>query len=592
MNELGTSDPRRIGRYRLLGRLGHGGMGTVYLGVDEDGRQAAVKVINPGLAEHDTFRRRFAREAEAAKRVRRFCTAPLIESGYEGDRLYVVTEYVEGPTLLEAIQERGPLSGASLEALAVGVATALIAIHEAGIVHRDLKASNVLLSPVGPRVIDFGIARALDDVGALTGSGELIGTPHYIAPEILGGEPAAPASDVFSWGCLIAMAGTGRTPFERGTLPATINQILHGEPSLDGLEPAIRDLVVPALAKDPAARPTARQLLAALVGDATSPAARPESLGVLDASPGASTAPASEPATIQAPVDASRGPGRAGHDIPPYTPSLGGSPYTLPLDGPPHPAPPEPAAAPVTPDTLPSGARRRPSGRVLAVGAVVAALAVSAAVVLTVRLGGGQPGAGVTATGTPLFQDDFLERRGWDGWTFDPAGGGIRGHDITRGVYTMQAARNYPVNVSLAPTDNLQDAMIGVTAVLRDGSTPDGEFGLLCRHDEDVPNGYMFLLRLDGQVRLFKVSQGARTALGSPGKIAAPEVGRAMKLQAACAGSRLTMWVDGEKVVETTDQQVFTGGQKSGTGLIVETSESADGTIRVEFDDYSVHRPQ
>ncbi|GAA4062324.1 serine/threonine-protein kinase [Nonomuraea soli] len=586
MNELGTSDPRRIGRYRLLGRLGHGGMGTVYLGVDEYGRQAAVKVINPGLAEHDTFRRRFAREAEAAKRVRRFCTAPLIESGYEGDRLYVVTEYVEGPTLLEAIQERGPLSGASLEALAVGVATALIAIHEAGIVHRDLKASNVLLSPVGPRVIDFGIARALDDVGALTGSGELIGTPHYIAPEILGGEPATPASDVFSWGCLIAMAGTGRTPFERGTLPATINQILHGEPSLDGLEPAIRELVVPALAKDPAARPTARHLLAVLVGDATTPEA-------LAAAPGAFPGPE----TVHVPGDVSWGTGDTDRDTlppgrPPYTPSTDGAPYTTPVDGPPYAVPSGPAPDAARPDTLPSRGRRRPSGRVLAVGAAVAALAVSAAVVLTVRLSGGQPGAGVAAAGTPLFQDDFLERRGWDGWAFDPAGGGIRGHDITRGVYAMQAARTYPVNVSLAPTDNLRDSMIGVTAVLRDASTPDGEFGLLCRHDEDVPNGYMFLLRLDGQVRLFKVSHGARTPLGGPARVAAPEVGRATKLQATCAGSRLTMWVDGEKVVETTDEEVFTGGQKSKAGLVVETSESADGTIRVEFDDFSLHRPQ
>ncbi|NUP83191.1 MAG: serine/threonine protein kinase, partial [Nonomuraea sp.] len=155
----------QIGRYRLLSVLGRGGMGTVHLAEDPSGQRVAVKVINPELSQHEQFRMRFRREADAAQRVRRFCTAAVIEAALDGELLYVVTEYVPGPNLEEAVRQSGPMRGSSLDALAVSVATALTAIHGAGVVHRDLKPSNVLLSPVGPRVIDFGIARALDTLG-------------------------------------------------------------------------------------------------------------------------------------------------------------------------------------------------------------------------------------------------------------------------------------------------------------------------------------------------------------------------------------------------------------------------------------------
>ncbi|WP_248960978.1 serine/threonine protein kinase [Sphaerisporangium perillae] len=269
MNNLSPGEPLQIGRYQLLGRLGRGGMGTVYLGQDDTGQRVAVKVINPEYSQHEQFRVRFRREAESARRVRRFCTAAVLDADLDGDQLYVVTEYVDGPNLHEAVQSSGPLRGSSLDALAVGVATALTAIHSAGIVHRDLKPSNVLLSPVGPRVIDFGIARALDTLSGITGTGELMGTPRYMAPEVLRGDPASPACDVFSWGCLVAFAASGRSPFGGESLPSIVYQVLNTEPALEGVEGPLRGLVVATLNKDPARRPTAQQILDQMVGRTT-----------------------------------------------------------------------------------------------------------------------------------------------------------------------------------------------------------------------------------------------------------------------------------------------------------------------------------
>jgi serine/threonine protein kinase len=263
---LRPSDPRGLGAYRIVGRIGHGGMGTVYLAESASGERAAVKVINPDLADDETFRERFRREVESARRVRRFCTAPVLDAQLDGEPLFIVTEYVDGPDLDAFVRESGPMRGSSLEHLSVGVATALTAIHGAGVVHRDLKPANVLLSSVGPRVIDFGIARALDTVSGATRTGQFIGTPAYMAPELIAGQGASPASDVFAWGCVVAYAGTGRVPFEGPTVPAVLYQISHGEPSVADLDDSLRDLVSAALAKDPAQRPSAQQLLDRLTG--------------------------------------------------------------------------------------------------------------------------------------------------------------------------------------------------------------------------------------------------------------------------------------------------------------------------------------
>ncbi|MEV0821261.1 serine/threonine-protein kinase [Nonomuraea rubra] len=255
---------RRIGPYTLVRKLGEGGMGIVYLAQDPRFSPVALKVLRPELAGREDFRRRFTREAEAARQVARFCTAPVLDAGIEGDTAYLVTEYVEGPDLTGMIETRGPMRGANLEALAVGVATALAAIHEAGVVHRDLKPSNILLSAVGPRVIDFGIARLAEPDA--TQSAAVVGTPAYMAPEQAGGGPITAASDVFSWGGVVTYAGTGRPPFGTGQVPEVLYRVAHHEPRLDGLDERLRELVEQALRKDPARRPTAQQLLDRLLG--------------------------------------------------------------------------------------------------------------------------------------------------------------------------------------------------------------------------------------------------------------------------------------------------------------------------------------
>ncbi|MEU8380070.1 serine/threonine-protein kinase, partial [Streptosporangium sp. NPDC048865] len=262
---LEPGDPTGLGPYRIAGRLGRGGMGTVYLAEGPSG-PVAVKVINAHLAADREFAARFRNEVAAARKVSRFCTAPVLDARLEGEPLWVVTEYVAGPDLARVLRDHGPLSGSNLEALAVGVATALTAIHGAGIVHRDLKPANVLLSPLGPRVIDFGIARALAAGGGQTATGHILGTPEYMAPELVSGERAGPPADVFAWGCVVVAAATGRSPFSSRTVPEALYRVVHDTPRLDEVDPALRGVVEAALAKDPAARPTARELLAGLVG--------------------------------------------------------------------------------------------------------------------------------------------------------------------------------------------------------------------------------------------------------------------------------------------------------------------------------------
>ncbi|WP_232835461.1 serine/threonine-protein kinase [Actinocorallia populi] len=264
---LTASDPRAVGEYTIVGRLGAGGMGAVYLGLAPERTPVAVKMIRDELGVDPGFRARFEREVASAKRVASFCTAAVLDHGLHEGHPYLVTEYIEGPTLLAQVLERGPLSAGTLQGFAVGVAMALNAIHGTGLVHRDLKPSNVILSVSGPRVIDFGIARAQDSTTGVTRTGQLIGTPGWIAPEQLLADRATTAVDIYTWGCLVAFAARGRHPFGAGEPIAMASRMLHGEPELDGVPEPLLDLVRAALNRDPLQRPTAQQLLMALTGD-------------------------------------------------------------------------------------------------------------------------------------------------------------------------------------------------------------------------------------------------------------------------------------------------------------------------------------
>jgi serine/threonine protein kinase len=273
MKALSGEDPRWIGDYRLLGRLGEGGMGRVYLARSGRGRTVAVKAVQDELARQPDFRRRFAQEITAARKVGGEWTAPVLDADTEAKTPWVATGYIAGPPLSEVVAEQfGPLPQESVTALASGLVRALQAIHGAGLVHRDLKPSNILLTIDGPRVIDFGIARALDSAvqsgGDLTRPGALVGSPGFMSPEQVRGRPVTPASDVFCLGAVLAYAVTGRMPF--GTADSGVHALLYRiameEPELHGLQGELRELVVGCLSKDPAGRPTVETLLQRTAG--------------------------------------------------------------------------------------------------------------------------------------------------------------------------------------------------------------------------------------------------------------------------------------------------------------------------------------
>ncbi|WP_243726273.1 serine/threonine-protein kinase, partial [Actinomadura rubrisoli] len=256
-----------IGRYRLAGRLGAGGMGEVFFGYSPGGRAVAVKVVRAELGSDAQFRRRFAREAEAARKVGGFHTAQVVDIDLDADPPWLVTAYVAGPSLAAVVAEHGALPEHSLRVLGAGLAEALEAIHAVGLVHRDLKPSNILLAADGPRVIDFGIAQALEGT-ALTVPGGSIGTPGFMAPEHIRGAGAGPPSDVFALGAVLCHAA-GVRPFGDGPAHTLLYRIVHGEPDLTGVPDGIRDLVAACLTKDPAGRPSPTEIVERLGPDGT-----------------------------------------------------------------------------------------------------------------------------------------------------------------------------------------------------------------------------------------------------------------------------------------------------------------------------------
>jgi len=266
-------DPTTIAGYRIRGRLGEGGQGTAFLGQGAGGEQVAVKLLHSHLIDDPQARERFVREVQLATSVARFCTAQILSTGLHGDRPYIVSEYVPGVSLDQSVRQDGPRTGAALERLAINTATALAAIHSAGVLHRDFKPGNILLGPDGPVVIDFGIARALDlGLGQTSRHSQVVGTPSYMAPEQLNESGVGPAADVFAWALTMVYAANGRPAFAASTLPSLFRAVLESEPDLGAVHSPLRELVAACLAKDPALRPTAEQLVRQLSGTAAAPA--------------------------------------------------------------------------------------------------------------------------------------------------------------------------------------------------------------------------------------------------------------------------------------------------------------------------------
>jgi eukaryotic-like serine/threonine-protein kinase len=370
---LKPGDPARLGSYTLTARLGEGGQGVVYLGESASGDPVAVKLLRADLDNEDAARARFLRELEAVKRVARFCTAQVLDADVEGDRPYIVSEYVPGPSLYQLVSTDAPRAGADLERLAIGTVTALVAIHQAGIVHRDFKPQNVIIGPDGPRVIDFGIARALD--GAATMTNSAIGTPAYMAPEQLTGNDITPAADLFSWASTMVYAATGQAPFGQDTVMAVIHRIMNESPDLGTMEEPLRGIVAACLEKEPANRPQTQALLMRLLGEEgltpTTPSADPgtEIMDQGAAFAGSPAAGAVPPTRAMRPTGATSPPGTlAGADA-----------------------------------TQPAGAIRKPSTRaaVAALAGLVAAVVVVALVVWAASRGNDHPSGGGVQTPAP-----------------------------------------------------------------------------------------------------------------------------------------------------------------------------------------------
>ncbi|WEV24735.1 serine/threonine-protein kinase [Streptomyces sp. 71268] len=368
---LEGDDPTTVAGYRLSAKLGSGGMGKVYLSYTLGGRAVAIKVIRPEFSEDAEFRRRFRQEVKAAQRVQGLYTAPVIDSDPDGPTPWLATAYVPGPSLAESVAQHGKLPVSTVLFLVAGIAEALQVIHGAGIVHRDLKPSNVLLADDGPRVIDFGIARAADAT-SLTSSGVTVGTPTFMAPEQAAGREVTPATDIFALGQVAAYAAIGTPAFGEGTSHGVLYRIVHEEPDLTGLPAELSDLVGRCLRKDPAARPALAEILqlcqqasphtqlrrsedwlpgavaADITGRVPAPAPRqvpaPPQVAPAAAAP-APAAPPVPPAPQQAPSPA----------YPAHAPQTPAAPPAAPPAQPPTPAQP-PAAAPAAATAQPTAA--------------------------------------------------------------------------------------------------------------------------------------------------------------------------------------------------------------------------------------------
>jgi eukaryotic-like serine/threonine-protein kinase len=261
VRELRPGDPGRTGPYVLIGRLGEGGMGVVYLARSAGGRAVALKTIHPRLADEPGFRKRFDREVRACRSVGGAGVVPVVDADTDAPVPWLATAYLPGPSLGQAVEAHGPFAEGTWWWLLGSLAEALLTVHAAGLVHRDLKPSNVLLTLDGPRLIDFGIARAADET-AITTTGMIVGSPGYLAPEQAEGKPVGAASDVFSLGASLVYAARGRGPFGAGSSHELLYRVVHVDPDLSGVPASAMDVIAGMLAKDPARRPSAGDLVA------------------------------------------------------------------------------------------------------------------------------------------------------------------------------------------------------------------------------------------------------------------------------------------------------------------------------------------
>lgn len=464
VSPLRGNDPERVGSYRLTGRIGEGGQGTVYLGESESGERVAVKVLHSWLVGDARARARFAGELGHAKRVMPFCTARVLDADAAGAVPYIVSEFIDGPSLAEVLRKSGPTTGVALDRLAIGTITALTSIHEAGIVHRDFKPGNVIIASDGPRVIDFGIARALDMTGTLTNAS--VGTPAYMSPEQFSGSTVGPPADVFAWACTMAFAANGRPPHGDDSVPAVMNRVVNQPPDLGSMSGPLRDVVAQCLAKDPSARPTSRQILLRLLGGAEAPAApavpsAPSATaqhllnqGAQAAAPTPPSAPQVAPVApvahgmpgIPGTLGTPGSMGTPGAPPPQYATTQPQFPYGPQTPGPPpppYPAPYPPAAASPAPGAPAGPYGGTQQGQGAKIGLIIGGAAVVVALLVTVIVlsvnsnrdttsptstpaaGGGQPSTSFSISPSPsgsIGQHDVVAADTAGGWPRDSAG--------------------------------------------------------------------------------------------------------------------------------------------------------------------------
>jgi eukaryotic-like serine/threonine-protein kinase len=543
MQPLEAGEPHTIGAYRLLGRLGAGGMGRVYLGRSAGGRTVAVKVVHPHFALDEQFRARFRREVDAARRLGGQWTAPVLDADPDAAVPWVATGYVAGPPLSDAITRHGPLPEYAVRTLAAGLGEALDAVHAHGLIHRDVKPSNVLLALDGPRLIDFGIARALGATASLTSTGVSVGSPGYMAPEQIRGLDISGAADVFSLGAVLAYAANGTAPFSGDSSAVLLYKVVHEEPELGDLEGELRELVAGCLAKDPAGRPAPAELARRLAPGGAATLVAPGWL------PGPLVREVSRSAVALLDLEPQETPVQSG-PVPFSNASLGSA--QLGAFGPPLPPPPSGppgergSGAPIAvtvdsgPQSGPRGGRRVSCTVALAVAGALAVVTVGAAVLGDLFTGGGEEEHGNDAAQPPAAtqpQDPtdaapespaasapvsalpktFVGT--WKGPTTERSGAphgtvtaefaeGKKGEDVVRLSYRFDALGTSVVCKGIG-------RLVSGTATelkIRERADPDGRTGALCTGgDADL----VFTLTPGGTLRYESHEEAAGTPKGT-----------------------------------------------------------------------------